>query len=171
MKKIFALMLALCLMLGCTALAENETNWEDFAPTLEAYGVTGQFVTFDEIAVKVFIYDGMNAQELTDEDREKGYIGYFAAEDGSSAIAVQYVNMNGMSLEDYAAQLTEAGATEVELGTVNGLPCINYVNGTNLSLAFTTQMGYILEVTVGPVEDDNSKIAAACVLASVQAAE
>ena len=171
MKKIFALMLALCLVLGCTALAENETNWEDFAPTLEAYGVTGQFVTFDEIAVKVFIYDGMNAQELTDEDREKGYIGYFAAEDGSSAIAVQYVNMNGMSLEDYAAQLTEAGATEVELGTVNGLPCVNYVNGTNLSLAFTTQMGYILEVTVGPVEDDNSKIAAACVLASVQAAE
>lgn len=170
MKKIFALMLALCLMLGCTALAENEINWEDVAPTLEGAGVTGQFVTFDEIAVKIFIYDGMNAQELTDEDREKGYIGYFAAEDGS-AIAIQYVNMNGMSLEDYAAQLAEAGATEVELGTVNGLPCVNYVNGTNLSLAFTTQMGYILEVTVGPVEDDNSRIAASFVLASVQAAE
>lgn len=170
MKKVFALMLALCLMLGCTALAENEITWEQIAPTLEAAGVTGEFVTFDEIAVKVFIFNGMVAQELSDEDRQNGYIGYYAAEDGS-AIAIQYVNMNGMSLEDYAAQLAEAGATEVELGTVNGLPCVNYVNGTNLSLAFTTQMGYILEVTVGPVEDDNSKIAASFVLASVQAAE
>lgn len=170
MKKIFALMLALCLMLGGAALAENAINWEDVSSTLEEAGVTGQFVTFDEIAVKIFIYDGMNAQELTDEDREKGYIGYFAAEDGS-AIAVQYVNVNGLSLEDYAAQLAEAGATEVELGTVNGLPCVNYVNGTNLNLAFATQMGYILEVTVGPVEDDNSRIAASFVLASVQAAE
>ena len=33
MKKVFALMLALCLMLGCTALAENEITWEQIAPT------------------------------------------------------------------------------------------------------------------------------------------
>ena len=141
MKKIFALMLALCLMLGCTALADNEITWEQVAPTLEAAGVTGDFVTFDEIAVKVFIPTGANAVELTDENKEAGYIGYFTDESGD-AIAVQYVDVNGMSLEDYKAALeTTEGVTEIETGTVNGLPCISYEYNGNMICAFTTQMG------------------------------
>ena len=171
MKKFAALMLALCLMLGCTALADNEITWEQVAPTLEAAGVTGDFVTFDEIAVKVFIPTGANAVELSDEEREKGYIGYFT-DDSGDAIAVQYVNMDGMSLEDYKASLegTE-GVTELEAGTVNGLPCLSYEYNGNMVCSFTTQKGYILEVAVGPLPDDNAKLAASFILASIQAAE
>ena len=170
MKKLFALMLTLCLMLGCTALADAEITWEQVAPMVEESGLTGEFVTFDEIAVKLFVPTGMNAVELSDEDRQNGYIGYFAADDGS-AIAVQYVDMNGMTLTDYAAQLAETDATGIETGTVNGLPCVSYEFGTNLCCSFTTQMGYILEVTVGPVEDDNAKLGGSVILASIQAAE
>ena len=57
------------------------------------------------------------------------------------------------------------------LGTVNGLPCISYEYNTNLCCSFTTQMGYILEVTVGPLPDDNAKLGASAILASIQAAE
>ena len=171
MKKLFALMLALCLLCGCTALAENEITWEQVAPTLEAAGVTGDFVTFDEIAVKVFIPTGANAVELTDENKEAGYIGYFTDESGD-AIAVQYVDVNGMSLEDYKAALeTTEGVTEIETGTVNGLPCISYEYNSCIICAFTTQKGYILEVAVGPLPDDNAKMAAGFILASIQAAE
>ena len=170
MKKVFALMLALCLMLGCTAMADNDITWEQVAPMLEEAGITGEFVTFDEIAVKIFVPDGMAAAELTDEDRQNGYIGYFAAEDGD-AIAIQYVDLNGMELADYAAQVAEVGATEIETGPVNGLPCISYEYNTNLCCSFTTQMGYILEVTVGPLPDDNAKLGASAILASIQAAE
>ena len=170
MKKLFALMLTLCLMLGCTALADAEITWEQVAPMVEESGLTGEFVTFDEIAVKLFVPTGMNAVELSDEDRQNGYIGYFAADDGS-AIAVQYVDVNGMSLEDYAAQLAETDATGIETGTVNGLPCVSYEFGTNLCCSFTTQMGYILEVAVGPLPDDNAKLAASVILSSIQAAE
>ena len=98
MKKLFALMLALCLMLGCTALADNEVSWEQFAPLLEENGITGDFVTFEEIAVKVFIPTGMNAVELSKEDKAAGFIGYFATDDGE-AIGVQYVNVDGMDLD------------------------------------------------------------------------
>ena len=171
MKKFAALMLALCLMLGCTALADNEITWEQVAPTLEAAGVTGDFVTFDEIAVKVFIPTGANAVELTDENKEAGYIGYFTDESGD-AIAVQYVDVNGMSLEDYKAALeTTEGVTEIETGTVNGLPCVSYEYNSCIICAFTTQKGYILEVAVGPLPDDASKQAASFVLASIQSAE
>ena len=168
MKKVFALMLALCLMLGCTALAENEITWEQIVPTLEAAGVTGEFVTFDEIAVKVFIFNGMAAQELSDEDRQNGYIGYYAAEDGS-AIAIQYVDVNGMTLEDYTANLPEAGATEIETGTVNGLPCISYEYNSNLCCSFTTQKGYILEVAAGPMTDEGFQSVASIIFSSIQA--
>ena len=172
MKKIFALMLALCLMLGCTALAENEISWEQITPTLEAAGITGEFVTFDEIAVKVFIFNGMAAQELSDEDRQNGYIGYYAAEDGS-AIAIQYVDVNGMTLEDYTANLPEAGATEIETGTVNGLPCVSYEvpEQKTVCIAFTTEAGYVLEVAIAPVASDEEKIAASVIMASIQPVE
>ena len=170
MKKVFALMLALCLMLGCSAMADNDITWEQVAPVLEESGITGEFVTFDEIAVKIFVPDGMTAVELSDEDRQNGYIGYFAAEDGD-AIAIQYVDLNGMELADYAAQVAEVGATEIETGTVNGLPCVSYEYNTNLCCSFTTQNGYILEVTVGPLPDDNAKLGASAILASIQAAE
>ena len=170
MKKIVALLLTLCLMLGCTALADSDITWEQIAPMMEAAGVKGEFVTFDEIAVKIFIPEGMNAAELSDEDRENGYIGYYVAEEGD-AIAVQYVNMQGMTLEEYAAQVAEAGVTEIETGTVNGLPCISYESEGNMSCSFTTEQGYILEVTVGPLNDDGDKTGASIILASIQAAE
>jgi hypothetical protein len=168
MKKLFALMLALCLMLGCTALADTDISWEQVAPLLEANGVTGQWYTFEQIAVAIFIPDGLAPAELPDES----YIGYFAAEDGS-AVAVQYVNVDGMDLETYAAALPDAGATGIEAGTVNGLPCVSYdlAESNAMCVAFTTQMGYILEAVVAPVADDNAKLAASVILASIQAVE
>ena len=53
MKKLFALMLALCLMLGCAALADNDIAWDQIAPMLEEKGITGEFVTVDEAAKEV----------------------------------------------------------------------------------------------------------------------
>ena len=164
MKKLFALVLALCLLCGCTALADNEISWEQVEPLLEQSGVNGNLYTFDQIAVAIFIPEGLESVELPDDS----YIGYFAAEDGS-AVAVQYVNVEGMDLETYTAALPGVGATEIETGTVNGLPCVTYEMPANktMNIAFTTEAGYILEVVVGPVEDDNAKTAAGFIMASV----
>ena len=166
MKKLFALVLALCLLCGCTALADNEISWEQVEPLLEQSGVNGNLYTFDQIAVAIFIPEGLESVELPNDS----YIGYFAAEDGS-AVAVQYVNVEGMDLETYTAALPGVGATEIETGTVNGLPCVTYEVPANktMNMAFTTEAGYILEVVVGPVEDDNAKTAAGFIMASVMA--
>ena len=166
MKKLFALVLALCLLCGCTALADNEISWEQVEPLLEQSGVNGNLYTFDQIHVAIFIPEGLESVELPDDS----YIGYFAAEDGS-AVAVQYVNVEGMDLETYTAALPGVGATEIETGTVNGLPCVTYEMPANktMNIAFTTEAGYILEVVVGPVEDDNAKTAAGFIMASIMA--
>ena len=172
MKKLFALMLALCLMLCSAAVAENEISWDQVEPLLTESGVNGEFVTFDQIAVKVWIPEGMTAVDV--EGLPEGYIGYFAAEDGD-AVAVMYVNVEGMDLNAYAEQVTANGGDKIEAGTVNGLPCITYEFTSDAGLcqvcSFTTEAGYILEVAVGPLADDNAKMGAAFVLASIQAAE
>ena len=166
MKKLFALILAVAMMLGCTALADNEINWEDVAPAVEAAGITGDFYTFEEIALAIFVPTGMVDSELPDDS----YIGYFAAEDGS-ALAVQYVKMDDVDLDTYAATLESVGATEIEKGTLNGLPCVSYEVPANktVNVAFATEEGYILEAVCGPVESEDDKTGAAMILSSIQA--
>ena len=164
MKKLFALVLTVCMLCGCAAMADNTITWEEVAPTVEAGGVTGDWYTFEQIAVQMCIPTGPNPVQVDDEN----YIGYFQAEDGS-AVAVLYVNVEGMDLDTYISKLPEVGAENIEAGTVNGLPCATYevpANGT-MNIAFTTEAGYILEVVVGPVTDDNGKLAAGVILASV----
>ena len=166
MKKIFALMLALCLMLGCTAVAENAVSWEDVAPTLEAAGVSGQFYTFDAISVALFVPEGASPAELPDES----YIGYFTSDDGDAdTIAVQYINVDGLTLEAYYEMLKSTdGVTELEAGTVNGLPCLSYEYNNCLVCSFTTEKGYILEVVAGPLSDEEFMQKASFVFASIQ---
>ena len=168
MKKLFALALALCLLCGCTALAENEISWEQVAPMFEQSGITGQWYTLNQIAVKIFVPDGFTPVESTDEN----VIAYFQSEEGDG-ICVNYVNVDGMDLETYAAALPQVGATEIETGTLNGFPCVSYEVPANktVNAAFTTQAGYILEFAMGPIADDNAKLGASFIMASIQAAE
>ena len=174
MKKILAVVMALCLMMTVALAEETATlNWEDFEPALEAGGVTGQFYTFDEISIKMWLPDGINATELTDEDKANGYIGYFMPDDQSGAVAVMYVDVQGMTLEQYAEYLgTLDGVTEIEQGTVNGLPCVSYKmpEQDSVSITFTTEAGYALEVTCTPVSVENAELVWGAVVSSIQAA-
>lgn len=172
MKKLFAILMALCLMLSCAALAEAvEVNWSDVEAGLADSGVTGEFVTFDEIAVKIWIPEGLPAVELTDEDREAGYIGYFANEEAQ--MAVMYVDADGMSIEDYMTALegTE-GVESIALLNINGLSGVRYQMPENdsLNIAFATEAGYILEVTMSPLSADGADVVWSIVGASIQAA-
>ncbi len=176
MKKLFAVLMALCLM-GSAALAETvtEINWNDvFGPAVEAGQVAGDFVTFDEIAVKIWLPEGLNATELTEEDRAKGFIGYFTDEKASATVAVQYVDVSGETLEDYFAELKNMDdVSEPEMVLVNGIPAVNYELPAqdSTTIAFATEAGYILEVTMAPVSAEGAEMVWGAVGASIQAAE
>ena len=175
MKKLLCALLMLC-MLMTAAFAEDtvELTWEAFEPVLEAAGVSGDFYTFEDIAVKIWLPEGLNPVELTEEAVEKGFIGYFMPDDQSASVGITYVDVNGMSLEEYAQWLaSEAGATEVEMGTVNGLPCVSYrlPAQDTVSVAFTTEAGYVFEVTCAPYSEENAELVWGAVISSIQAAE
>ena len=185
MKKLFALILAALMVLGCTAVASAEQeqtmelNWEDFAKEIEASeeakaALSGDFVTMEEIALKLYIPAAFEQVELTDEDREAGYIAYFAMGE-DAGIGIQYVDADGMSLEEYAQLLTEEYGYECMDAVVNGLPALAYSfteNDRETSvLAFSTEKGYILEISFVPANDKGFAAVATVVMASVQAAE
>jgi len=174
LKKFLCVLLMLCLLVPAALSEEAALKWEDVEPVLEAANLTGEFYTFDEIAIKIWLPEGMLPVELTEEDKEKGYIGYFMPEDQSAQMAVVYVNTDGMSLDEYAQSLSSDGdVTEVEKATVNGFPCVSYKlpKQDSVSVAFTTEAGYILEVTCAPLSVENAELVWGAVLGSIQAAE
>ena len=185
MKKLFALILAALMVLGCAAVASAEQaqtlelNWENFAGEIEASeeakaALSGDFVTLEEIALKLYIPATFEQAELTDEDREAGYIAYFTMGE-DMGVGIQYVDMSGMSLEEYAQLLTEEYGFECMDAVVNGLPALAYSfteNDRETSvLAFSTEKGYILEIAFAPTNDEGFAAVAAVLMASVQAAE
>lgn len=184
MKKLFALILAVLMVLGCVAVASAEQaqtlqlNWEEYAAEIEASEeakatLAGDFVTMEEIALKLYIPAAFEQVELTDEDREAGYIAYFAMGE-DMGIGIQYVDADGMSLEEYAQRLTEDGI-ECTNAVVNGLPALAYSftedDRETAVLAFSTEKGYILEISFVPANDRGFAAVATVVMASVQAAE
>ena len=184
MKKLFALILAALMVLGCAAVASAEQaqtlqlNWEEYAAEIEASEeakatLAGDFVTMEEIALKLYIPAAFEQVELTDEDREAGYIAYFAMGE-DMGIGIQYVDADGMSLEEYAQLLTE-DSIECTNAVVNGLPALAYSftedDRETSVLAFSTEKGYILEIAFAPTNDEGFAAVAAVLMASVQAAE
>ena len=134
----------------------------------------GDFVTMDEIAMKLYIPASFEQVELTDEDREAGYIAYFTMGE-DAGIGIQYVDMSGMSLEEYAQVLTEEYGYECTNAVVNGLPALGYSftedDRETAVLAFSTEKGYILEIAFAPTNDEGFGAVATVLMASVQAAE
>ena len=184
MKKLFALILAALMVLGCVAVASAEQaqtlqlNWEEYAAEIEASEeakatLAGDFVTMEEIALKLYIPAAFEQVELTDEDREAGYIAYFAMGE-DMGIGIQYVDADGMSLEEYAQRLTE-DSIECTNAVVNGLPALAYSftedDLETAVLAFSTEKGYILEIAFAPTNDEGFGAVATVLMASVQAAE
>ena len=168
MKKLVALFLTAAMMLCALPAFATEINWADLEAQSAETVAKGEFVTFDEISIKMWMPTVLSAVELTDEDKEGGYIGYYMTEDESAAISV-----DGMSLEDYKAALADNGATEVEDVTVNGLPAVTYVleESDTACIAFTTEAGYVLEVAGSPKSDEGFAAILSFVMASIQSAE
>lgn len=174
MKKIVSLTLVIAMMLLCAVSAfATEVNWDTIQEQSPETVDRGEFVTFDEIAVKMWVPTVLTAVELTEEDLDEGYIAYFMTEDESAAVSVMYVDVDGMSLEEYKEALPDYGATQIEDVVINGLPAITYVLEENdtACTAFTTEAGYILEVAGGPQSDEGFAAILMFIMASIQNAE
>ena len=125
--------------------------------------------SFRKQLTAVFGYDTDTAKAIT--KKSEVYIGYYQPEDGSAAIAVMYVDADGMTLDEYKEKLTEAAATEMEDVVINGMEAVSYVleESDTACVSFVTEAGFIFEVSGSPKSDENFAALLSMVMASIQA--
>ena len=85
-----------------------------------------------------------------------------------------YIDAEGISVEEYAEMLAESGSCEqIAMLNVNGLLAVRYQMPENdsLNIAFATEAGYLLEVTMSPLSAEGANVVWAIVGASIQAVE
>lgn len=171
MKKILIAFLTFALMLCAVGAMADELSWTEAEAMIEQGGWTGDFAEIEEVGLKMWVPEELLPVELTDEDVEEGYIAYFMTEDESAAVAVMAFDPDGMTLEDYAAELPELGATNIAQGLVNGIAAISYDLAENdaVCLAMVTDDGYLVEITTAPMSDEDFRAIAFCMVSSIQA--
>ena len=139
MKKFLSLLCALALVLSlgtvCFAAAATETATLDY--TMIDEDLEGSWVTFgldDTNLFQLFIPDGFDDMELTDEDYDDGYLWGFSDEEDGRVLLI-----SGTLLEDYGVTDYEDLATVLYLGGFTDIE--NFVtNGIHaLFTTFTTE--------------------------------
>ena len=175
-KNVLLPALILAVGMGSCAAAgqKHEIHWREVEKAVSEAGLPGSSVSFDEIAIQMWVPDELKAAELTEDDREEGYIGYFMSEDEKAAAAVMYVDVGGTDLSSYKAMLEQDETVSgVDEGVLNGLACITYdIKEADASCAaFATQGGYILEFTFSPVSDEHYKMLFGVMLSSIRSIE
>ena len=104
-----------------------ELNWADVEADAQKADANGEFVTFDEIHLKMWVPSVLKEQELTDEDIADGCYGYFEGEDGESGLTVYYYD--DLTIEEYAEEIAGyENCTAPEQTLINGYRTFTYKN-------------------------------------------
>ncbi len=158
-KKASFLLLALAgaMLLGMpSAAGAQEVRWDDLEQDLQQEAeLKGGFIPIRELGLKMWLPDNMKEAELDDALRGAGYLHYYKAEGEEDTAAITYVDMNGITLEDYETMVQEAGGSDLEEIDLNGLGAVSYrLESSNLAaVSFVTEKGYVLEFLFYPTTD------------------
>ena len=185
MKRILAFVMVLCILSSIQVSAfaakqvkksneKKEYLWSDVKDAVKESGVSGRFVTFDEVALTFWLPDELK-DVLEKEDKDEGYIGIYLTDDGEGYVDVTYEKSEWDTLEkmrdDYIAEQVDG----VELVTINGMDALEYLlkdeenNALYWCEAFLTDAGNLVTVSVYPVtEDEDSQYLVFTIVSSIQ---
>ena len=185
MKKILAFVMVLCILSSIQVSAfaakqvkksneKKEYLWSDVKDAVKESGVSGRFVTFDEVALTFWLPDELK-DVLEKEDKDEGYIGIYLTDDGEGYVDVTYEKSEWDSLEKMRDDYIAAQVDGVELVTINGMDALEYLlkdeenNALYWCEAFLTDAGNLVTVSVYPVTDDeNSQYLVFTIVSSIQ---
>ena len=175
MKKLFALLMALCLMLCACAYAEEtkEINWSDFEE--QAAQIEGQFCPIADLGVMMYIPSIFGTVELSDEQKAAGVIALLSTADGAGRISFTYQDLGDMEADAYLEELAKAGATDFEVAVLNGRNALSYdlvvndVKTTNVVVEI--EDAKMLTISFAPMDDEGFAELAGILTASIQNAQ
>ena len=173
MKKLVALLMALCLLGSCALAETTQLDWPDVEKVLEQQGLKGEFYTLNAVNVKLWVPEDLKpVEELPDEVKNMDVVAMFLNDSADKGITVVYTDIHGVSLEEYAKALPNYGNEHIAIEVINGLTAVEYSNldkGTE-TIGFLSDTGKLLEITMSPVNMETPEIEWAMVIASIQPA-
>ncbi len=138
----------------------TDLYWFDILPRIGEAGWEGEFISFYDVAVKMYVPYVLQPVDLTAEEAAKGCIAAFSDEDTGYSLSVMYIDAGGLSLRDYAAKLkADSSCDKVRSKTVNGIPAVLYeIPGDNtMCVTMATARGYYLDFVFSPADDDTMR--------------
>ena len=148
MKKLFAVLMVLCVMLTAAAAFAGETNvttvnWSDHEA--DAAKIEGQFANVAGTGLRMFIPAEFKDTEIPKENQDKGTILVLKSDKEDKAVVNAQVG--SVDIASFKAKLESEGKTVWDMN-VNGLPGIQFsveAEGVTTScFAFSTENGGIL---------------------------
>ena len=175
MKKLFALMLALCLVCSCCAFAEEtkELKWEEVEALASQY--EGSFKAIADTGLAMYIPDSFAASDLTEEQIAQGNF-LLLKNDNNYRVSAMLQSLGTMELSDFVAEQLKAGAAEMEEISLNGIPAMTYdfeVNGEKIGCVtfYNDTDNTVLTFSFAPANDEAYQKIIALMMGSIQAAE
>ena len=161
MKKMIALLTLLCVALAPFAVtAENVITWDDVSAVVEASGLGGDFYALDELGLAIWLPDGLEFVEVSEEDAAEGYL-YVATDDEETCLfTIDAVNVEGITLDGVLESAVAAGMFEPEIGTINGLSAVSYKDEANNAgcIVLVDTNCNVITFTFMPIDAENAEL-------------
>lgn len=175
MKKLIFIVFVV-LMLSFVSVSAQETavkeiNWSDVAEAVEKSGIEGAFCDISDIGLMMWIPAVMNDMELTEEDMADGMVAFLATDDGDGIVVVNYMDLEGATLDEgYEGLLEDPSYTDVDMGVINGLKALSYTvpESNMLGISFEDEDGYMAQFLFYPISDEGFAQVASIMAASIQ---
>ena len=181
MKKIFALLLALTMMMvAAFACAEATYTYSEYSYDEEMFAeIGGEWLALEDFGLAFYMPDIYLTAEIPEALAAVGAIAAFGTEDASSNVFLLYgqaLNVAGeaaQSVEELAANYSSVGKTNVDVIVVNGIPVItsldekNDMIGYSIFFADSTQMVMLFT----PASDANTALLGGLTITSLMIME
>jgi len=157
MKKLFAVVMTLCLLVSAAALAEQaavkEITWASMEET--AAKIEGKFAEIGGTGVKMYIPSTFIDSEITEERKNEGDFLLLKTKEENAVVSGQVVKAD---IDAFKATLPENGATGVEDVVINGLHAtmFNVVKSGILAtcIAIGTDQGSVMLLSFAPADQE-----------------
>ena len=176
MKKLSALLLALCLLFS-VAVAEDAVvlNWDSVSQVADDVG--GQWLAINDLGLVLWAPNDLYVvEEIPDEYADKDVKGMFISRNDETGeitgtITFQYIEANGADVMECVNAIE--GAANAKAMVINGLPCVNYdmPEEDATCVAYATEKGNLFVISFLPVSDEAFAGQALLMMASIQNAQ
>lgn len=175
MKKLFALLVLVCLVLAPAAMAEKASvTWEEIgAPAVEQLGLEGNFVALSDMGLAIWVPTVMTQYEPTEEDAAAGRYAIFTDENQEAYLTIDAINVPDMTLDQAYQNAVDNGMTEPEIVNINGIDALTYGNeAANAGCVVLVDTNYNMIIfSFMPVDSDDGKMAYGIMTSSLMPAE